>query len=491
MSALNGDLGGTLNASIDFGMIEEEDVYGNWIMRKIPIKNIIQNIVHQYGGEPLHNIIINDIPDYGLELLEYRYDTPMYLYRLVDRNMYLNATLDGNLKCVTSDGVETKLSELTVNELEMLTDPFSGTTNPKPVQIDDQWYIIAKIQYGQTAGYRQTPLTYAGDLVANIGESVTSILDKIKNMLGDFEYFFNLDGQFIFQKKQTYIETPYSPIVTVDQTNESYIINQAYAESSYYDFQDGLLITSFNNNPNIANLKNDFSIWGQRVTTTGTQLPIHLRYSIDTKPIEYNSINVDIEGIDKEAIDRYNQINGTNLSGQISQKYLASELDWRELIYQMALDYYKYSHLDDFALKVATANPKFYPSGKTGYEQYYIDLQGFWRQLYNPFLQNNITNAELAIEKLNTQINELNALIQNADRTISKVQIDQWTLELQNAEFLLANTLNELEELKKDIQNYYYEDCYINEKQRFWNKSVYEYPENLNFWLQKLWLILI
>ena len=25
-----------------------------------------------------------------------------------------------------------------------------------------------------------------------------------------------------------------------------------------------------------------------------------------------------------------------------------------------------------------------YPSGDTGYEQYYIDLEGFWRQLYCP-----------------------------------------------------------------------------------------------------------
>jgi hypothetical protein len=38
-------------------------------------------------------------------------------------------------------------------------------------------------------------------LIAKVGESVTSVLDKIKNMLVEFEYFYNLDGQFIFQKK--------------------------------------------------------------------------------------------------------------------------------------------------------------------------------------------------------------------------------------------------------------------------------------------------
>jgi hypothetical protein len=42
--------------------------------------------------------------------------------------------------------------------------------------------------------------------------------------------------------------------------------------------------------------------------------------------------------------------------------------DWREIIYQMALDYYKYNFLEDFELKVALANPDDYPTGRTGYE---------------------------------------------------------------------------------------------------------------------------
>jgi len=45
----------------------------------------------------------------------------------------------------------------------------------------------------------------------------------------------------------------------------------------------------------------------------------------------------------------------------------------------MALDYYKYNFLSDFELRVAKANGDLYPTGRTGYEIYYIDLQGFWR----------------------------------------------------------------------------------------------------------------
>jgi hypothetical protein len=61
-----------------------------------------------------------------------------------------------------------------------------------------------------------------------------------------------------------------------------------------------------------------------------------------------------------------------------AQLFTAENSDWREVLYQMALDYYKYNTLDNFELLVARFNP-LYPSGQTGYERYYIDLQGFWR----------------------------------------------------------------------------------------------------------------
>jgi hypothetical protein len=176
-------------------------------------------MVHQYGGEPLHNIFIDDLPD-GLELLEYRYDVPMYLYRLApteddQSTLYQNATLDGTIKCEIEQNGETKivaLSELSYDYFEKLVDPLTGSDKPKVVKIEDNNYILAKIEYGQTAGYRETPLTYAGDLIANVGESITSVLDKIKNMLGEFEYFYDLDGHFIFQQKQSFVNTLYSPL---------------------------------------------------------------------------------------------------------------------------------------------------------------------------------------------------------------------------------------------------------------------------------------
>lgn len=86
MCLLNGEVGGTLTAETDFGKIEEEDASGNWTIRPLLITDIIRNMVHTYAGEPYHNIVINDLDTYGLELLEYRYDMPMYLYRTAKQN---------------------------------------------------------------------------------------------------------------------------------------------------------------------------------------------------------------------------------------------------------------------------------------------------------------------------------------------------------------------------------------------------------------------
>lgn len=49
----------------------------------------------------------------------------------------------------------------------------------------------------------------------------------------------------------------------------------------------------------------------------------------------------------------------------------------------MARDYRKYRANDDFLVTIANNNIDYYPTGYTGYEHYYTDIDGFWRQLYN------------------------------------------------------------------------------------------------------------
>ena len=94
MCLLNGEVGGSLESSVDFGTIQEESADGIWTIRKIPIVEIIRNMVHVYAGEPYWNIIINDLDSYGVELLEYRYDIPMYLYRYPSSQQYHNTLIE-------------------------------------------------------------------------------------------------------------------------------------------------------------------------------------------------------------------------------------------------------------------------------------------------------------------------------------------------------------------------------------------------------------
>jgi hypothetical protein len=88
-------------------------------------------------------------------------------------------------------------------------------------------------------------------------------------MLGEFEYFYDLDGRFIFQKKKTYIQTAWSPIVQVsDRVNDFYIEPTSESSKIAYTFVDNYLVTSISNSPKLDNIKNDFSIWGTRKSVT-------------------------------------------------------------------------------------------------------------------------------------------------------------------------------------------------------------------------------
>ena len=553
MCLLNGDLSGNLGASVDFATEEFLDtVTGDVTYTKVLLKNIIYNIVSIYGGELPENIIINDLDEAGLELLEYREDKEtLYLFRDATSGMVKQATINPEHKIVIASNSEIvnisegKKPDEDVNPTEPAKFIYADTSNlinpveqatlvKMDVNHDEQYHII-KFEYGDLAGYRLTELTYAGELKANVGETLVSVLDKIKNMLGNFEYFYNLDGRFVFQKKSNYISTPWGGA----EINSEDIISKAINDSfPKINLKDAQLTTALANNPNLLNVKNDFSVWGTYKSIDGADIPIHMRYALDTKPTLYTSLGGITYGSTGESTEKSykgygapenpnwklysyqhaakivktsrgfkTSINAFNKEGKHSwaalyynvkdlinddnktivvnstfslpedckfgtvkiglgypnssnanypsfytkysekdfyesDKYIIfsevfdtsdlinlndvylcvvisptveeskdsnleffkiskpyyfecihmdirkgvsafDKVDWREIIYQMAMDYYRHGTEDEFYLNVAAANPH-YPTGKTGYEQYYTDLQGFWRQLYDP-----------------------------------------------------------------------------------------------------------
>lgn len=393
MCRLNGEVSGNIMVSTDFGTeefinkIEETDpeteettISYQTSITKLPIYKIIQNAVKTYGQERSENIIINDLDQWGYELWEYRGEQPMYLYidphYNSEQGAVINMTFNGDTKTSyeyanAADGS----GYASLNEFEAAGGKFfSMNTLDNDYNLDatlidfgqSQQCYIAKIDYGETAGYHRIPLIYNNDLILNAGETVTSLLDKLKSMLGDFEYFYDLEGRFVFQKKNTYIQELFSPI-------DGELVTPIMHISPYsYRFEDPTLFTAISNSPNINNLKNDFAIWGSRKSATGDDLLIHARYAIDKKPQTYMSL------------DWYQTNDKGNITlKEAGQLFTTSEYDWRELIYRMAIDFYRHNEETDYLINLEKANPQFI-DGKTGYEQYYSDMQAFWRQLYNP-----------------------------------------------------------------------------------------------------------
>lgn len=261
---------------------------------KVPIKQIIVNLVHTFGGEPLRNIIVNDIPD-GLELLEYRADKPTYLFKHKDTYAIEHMTFDPQYKV----GLENGKMAIVSDEDSIIYDSNSDINTailPTTVKLYNAKtnsycgeYTVIKLEYGQTMGYKETGLVYAGDFIANVGETVVSALDKIKTMLVNYEYFYDIDGRFIFQQRRDYARG-FSQILT-DGRDTEYVDGTVYNSYISYSFDDLEKLVSFSHNPNLANLKNDYSIWGSRKSVAqGSTLPIHLRAAIDFKPNYYTTL---------------------------------------------------------------------------------------------------------------------------------------------------------------------------------------------------------
>ena len=241
MCLLNGNCGGTIAASTTFSEYETMTEDGEVIISKPTIYQIIQELVNHFGGEALNKIIIKDIDTKIKQVMKWTGSNALYQY---------------------SDGVL--------------------TTEVRPKEKPSKTF-----SFGQDVGFIYSDFYYPGELVGNAGDSVVTILDKIKNTLGNFEYFYDVQGNFIFQEKKNYLNTKYSTVVVKDMTANDYLIDASRSKYSY-EFNDANLITSFSNSPQYNMIKNDFVVWGIRETATGAKLPIRYHLAIDEKPIPGN-----------------------------------------------------------------------------------------------------------------------------------------------------------------------------------------------------------
>lgn len=308
MALLDGTAGGTLPTAVTFHEIFEDLGDGNYKIDYPTIYQIIQEAVNHYGEIPLHDIIINDLEKVAKVLIKYIGGKPIYFAENYASFAY------------AEDAVHTQ-----------------------------------KYTYGQDVGYEFTAFTYPGELVLAAGATVVNLLEKICQILGNYEYFFDLDGRFIFQEKKNYLNTV-SPIAYL--VPQDYI--QSYSTEAAYEIKDSDTLVSLTRSPRYEDIKNDFVVWGKNASG----VDIHYRLVIDEKPV-LNKCKKYMWSVVDDAGDVINYLyTDTNTKPAEAKELAASPCDeWREEIYRNALE-----------RQVQAQSTKPYDA----------EMLAFWRLLYNP-----------------------------------------------------------------------------------------------------------
>ena len=362
MALLNGECGGTLPASVVFNEIEDIDEDGNIQITQPTIPQIIRELVNHFGGEQLGKIIISDIDNKIKKIMKWTGSTPLYLYQ--------EPTADGTIY----NSFSTNYDELAERQAQG-----HGT--------------IRKFSYGQDIGYILTDFVYPGELVGNAGDTVVTILDQIKNTLGNYEYFYDIDGNFRFQEIKNYLNTSYSTFLINEMNADNYLVDYTSGKS-VYTFEDANIIQSYSNSPQYQQIKNDFLVWGKRTSIDGKDVPIRYHLAIDSKPTVGNSYKVFFfidpdDGITKakKPVEFASKSNFPD-KGEVGIYYYAADTG---IIYKWATDAKAYEQTPytietikatDYRTELYMAGVASEPFGLDS-NYYYTELKNEWPKLYD------------------------------------------------------------------------------------------------------------
>lgn len=359
MALLNGECGGVLSSSVVFHEVEDIDENGEIQIIEPTIYQIIQELVNHFGGEQLSKIIISDVDSRIKKVMKWTGSTPLYLYQQI----------------VTESGT--------------VYNSFSTNYDEAAKGSGD----IRNFSYGQDIGYILTDFVYPGELVGNAGDTVVTILDQIKNTLGNYEYFYDIDGNFRFQEIKNYLNTSYSTSLINEINVNNYLVDYSSGKS-VYTFEDANIIQAFSNSPQYQQIKNDFLVWGKRTTIEDKQVPIRYHLAIDTKPTVGNEYKVFFftdpdDGITKakKPVEFSSQSDFPE-KGEVGNYYYAADDD---KIYKWAPDVKKYEETGytietitatDFRTQLYMAGVASQPFGLDS-NYYYTELKNEWPKLYD------------------------------------------------------------------------------------------------------------
>ncbi len=355
MCLLNGECGGTIPASTTFHEYETIDENGDYIILNPTIYQIIQEAVNHFGGEQLSKIIISDIDTRIKKVMKWVGSSPLYIIKDV---------IEGTTQYTPT----TNASDIGGREYEMY-------------------------EYGSDIGYIYTDFIYPGELIGDAGSTVCEILDKIKDTLGNYEYFYDIDGNFVFQEIKNYLNTSQAKIEIDKMNKENYLIDTSKGKS-VYSFDDSVLITSYSNTPQFNMIKNDFIVWGIKEDINGNTFPIRYHLAIDTKPKVGNAYDVffytdDTDNLVKAKCPiKYPTRNDFPKVGMIGVFYMAVDT---ELVYEWDTEIKEYVSIVLGLEKIITSDwrTELYLSGSVSEplgidsNYYYTELANEWPKLYD------------------------------------------------------------------------------------------------------------
>ena len=256
MCLLDGTAGGVIPSQTAF---HERAIQVNDKLTKYEsptIHQIIYEAVNHWGGIPADKIVISDIDEEVRMLVKYIGSDPIYF-----------------------------------------NDEFAAFSRQ---QGDSYKNVVVK---GEDVGYKMTPFTYPGELILKAGDTVVTLLDNIVKVLGNFEYFFDVHGNFVFRKIRNYLNTA-SPLEELGEAQdkakeedvEACYIKDYNNEKYLYDLTSLDNTTQITSTPKYDNIKNDYYVWGQRQNPSGAKVDICYHLIIDKRP-ERNYFDKDICGV--------------------------------------------------------------------------------------------------------------------------------------------------------------------------------------------------
>lgn len=246
MASLNGDVGGVFPATTILDEMDTQLPDGTYATKKVLVIDIISEVVNHIGGELLTNIVVEDVPPRIQRVMQWNGENPLWMKRQGDIN----------------SGIYYEV------EVEQ----------PPNLEGWDQF------NKGDDVGYIFDDFVYSEELVAAPGDSVTSVLDKLIQYLGNYEYFYDEFGVFHFREIKDYMNTTQASIVEMAQQKQGYLVDITTGKS-VFNFSDDQNLINITANPQYGNVKNDYVVQGLRkMTTSDISYPVIYHLAIDYKP---------------------------------------------------------------------------------------------------------------------------------------------------------------------------------------------------------------